>query len=155
MAVGLMALWLLMSGLFKPLQIGLGVASVIVVLFVTRRMDHADQDRLELRLSPIGLLRYFLWLAMEIAKANWAVTKIILSPKMPINQHLFAVPSTQKTELGQVIFANSITLTPGTISVETEGERFLVHAVAFGDGDADALAEMDAQVSAIEFGGRD
>jgi multicomponent Na+:H+ antiporter subunit E len=146
----LFALWLLMSGLYKPLIIGFGAASVILVMLVTRRMDAVDGDKIQLNLKPLEFLKYFGWLLVEIAKANWAVTRIILSPEMPIRQHLFAVPYTQKTDLGQVIFANSITLTPGTISVEVEPGYFLVHAVSYSDGDMDSLADMDARVSATE-----
>ncbi|MEO1143679.1 MAG: Na+/H+ antiporter subunit E, partial [Pseudomonadota bacterium] len=60
-----------------------------------------------------------------------------------------------KSELGQVVFANSITLTPGTVTVETEDDHFLVHALDFGDGDMEALAEMDSRVTAIENIGGD
>ena len=69
---------------------------------------------------------------------------------MPIRQHLFRVPTSQTTELGQVIFANSITLTPGTITVETEGHGLLVHAISYSEDDDKALAEMDRRVSATE-----
>lgn len=141
-----------MSGLFTTQLIGLGVASVLIVLFVTKRMDAQDRDRVDLNLSLVGALRYLIWLMGEIAKANWAVTKIVLSPKMPIRQHLFKVAYTQKTDLGQVIFANSITLTPGTITVETEPGDFLVHALAFTPEDPAALADMNQRVSAIELG---
>lgn len=139
-----------MSGVYKPLVIFFGVASVALVIVVIRRMDAVDEDRLDLRLRPLKFIGYILWLLVEIAKANWAVTRIILSPKMPIRQHLFVVPNTQATDLGRVIFANSITLTPGTISVETEEDCFLVHAVGYSDGDIDAMADMDARVSATE-----
>jgi len=87
---------------------------------------------------------------VEIAKSNWAVSKIILSGERPARQKLLHVPASEKTELGQVIFANSITLTPGTITVETEGGHFLVHAVNFSEGDMEAFAEMDKQVRGIE-----
>ena len=147
---GLFALWLLMSGLFKPLIIAFGLASVAAVGWIIARMDAEDGYHLDIRLSPFRLIHYLLWLLAEIARANWAVTKIILSPKMPVRQHLFKVPTSQKSDLGQVIFANSITLTPGTITVETERDGFLVHAVAYSDSDHAALAEMDARVSAVE-----
>lgn len=150
-AIALFALWLLMSGLYKPLIIGFGVASVILVLIVTRRMDAVDDDRLDVSLRPVAFVGYLVWLLVEVAKANWAVTKIILSPKMPIRQHLFEVPNTQKSDLAQVVFANSITLTPGTISVETEERHFLVHALGYSDGDIAALADMDARVTATEI----
>lgn len=148
-----MALWLLLSGIYKPLIVGLGAASVLVVLFIGRRMDAVDNDRIQLGLKPIATVKYVAWLMIEIAKANWAVTKIILSPKMPIRQHFFAIPYTQKTDLGQVIYANSITLTPGTITIETEDEDFLVHAVAYADADIEALADMDRRVTATEIVG--
>ena len=144
------SLWLLLSGIYKPLVIGFGVASVAVVMFVILRMNAVDRDRIDIRLKPIGSIMYFLWLLGEIAKANWTVTKIIVSPRMPLRQHFFAVPYTQKTDLAQVIYANSITLTPGTLTIETEPDTFLVHAVAYVDEDMDALADMDRRVSMIE-----
>lgn len=149
-AIVLAAMWLLMSGLYKPLIIGFGAASVVLVMYVVRRMDAIDGDRIQLGLNPIRSIGYFIWLLKEIAKANWLVTRVVLSPAMPIRQHLFVVPLTQSTDLGQTIFANSITLTPGTITVETEPGHFLVHALAYSDGDNDALADMDRRVTAIE-----
>ena len=139
-----------MSGIYKPLIVGLGVASVLLVVFVVRRMDEVDEDRLELRLKPMKFIGYFGWLLVEIAKSNLAVTRLILAPDMPLRQHLFRAPYTQKSDLGQVIFANSITLTPGTLTVETDLGYFLVHALAYSPDDMDALADMDARVSAIE-----
>lgn len=130
--------------------IGFGIASVLVVMFVASRMDAVDEDRVDQRLGVVAATKYFFWLMVEIAKANWNVTKIILAPKMPIRQHLFAVPYSQKTDLAQVIFANSITLTPGTITVETESDSFLVHAVAYSMDDRAALGDMNRRVTAIE-----
>jgi len=141
-----------MSGIYHGLVLIFGAASVLLVLWVIRRMDQADGDQIEVALKPLAYTGYILWLFWEIAKANWVVTKIILSPAMPIRQHLFSVPCSQRTDLGQVIFANSITLTPGTISVETEPGCFLVHAVAYSPSDIDALADMDARVTATERG---
>ena len=87
---------------------------------------------------------------VEIAKANWAVTKLILAPKIHLRQHMFPVRYTQISDLGQVIFANSITLTPGTISVECEQGHFLVHAVDYSADDNLALADMDHRISRTE-----
>ncbi|MEE9387862.1 MAG: Na+/H+ antiporter subunit E [Paracoccaceae bacterium] len=148
--VVLFGLWLLMSGIYNPLLLGLGLASSIVAVYVGKRMDAQDDSTLELHLSPAQLLRYLGWLFVEIARANWAVSKVILSRKMPIRQHLFTVPSSQSTDVGQVVFANSITLTPGTITVETEEDHFIVHALAYSNDDPAALADMDARVSKSE-----
>lgn len=67
----------------------------------------------------------------EIAKSNWTVIKIVLSPNMDIKQKMYKVPFSQKSDLGQAIFANTITLTPGTITVEVEGDHFLVHGLSY------------------------
>lgn len=147
----LLVLWLLLSGIYNQLIISLGVASSIIAAVVVRRMNAAaDTDGLEINLKPVATVGYWIWLMIEIAKSNWAISKIILSPSMRLNRRYFKVPYTQKNNLGQTIFANSITLTPGTISVDVEGGDFLVHAVSFSDDTMSALADMDARVTKIE-----
>lgn len=146
----LMALWLLMSGIYKPLIVGFGVASVIMVGLIGLRMDRQDRSHPDMRLSPLRFVGYFMFLLKEIAKANWAVTKLILAPRAHLRQHLFHTPITQKSDIGQVTFANSITLTPGTITVETEPGRFLVHALDYSAGVPDELADMDRRISHCE-----
>ena len=146
----LFALWLLMSGIYKPLVIGFGLASVLLAVYVVRRMDAVDNDHLDIHLKPLGFLAYVGWLLVEIAKSNWAVTKLILSRSMPMRQHLFRAPYSQHSDLGQVVFANSITLTPGTITVEVEEGEFLVHALDYADDTMSGLADMDARVSKTE-----
>lgn len=141
-----------MSGLFKPLLVIFGGLSVLLVVFLVNRMDRIDEDGVPLPLKPFSGVGYFFWLLVEIAKSNWAVTKIILSPKMPIRQHLFSVPYTQKSDVAQVVFANSITLTPGTLTVETDLGYFLVHALDYGETTSQEIAEMDARVTATESG---
>ena len=148
--MGLAALWLLMSGLYKTLILIFGFLSILLALLILRRMDKVDGHTLGYDIGVFSTFKYLLWLLVEIAKSNWAVTKIILSGKMPEKQKMFTVPVTQQSEIAQVVFANSITLTPGTITVESEDENFIVHALDFGDGDMEALADMDARVTAIE-----
>ncbi|MBZ0128133.1 MAG: Na+/H+ antiporter subunit E [Rhodobacteraceae bacterium] len=145
-----MALWLLMSGIYKPLVIGFGAGSVLLVVWVMARMNRVDAYTLDIRLKPIAFAGYILWLLTEIARANWAVTRIVLSRRMPIRQKMFDVPSSQKSDLGRVVFANSITLTPGTVSVEAQRGCFLVHALAYQDSDVDALADMDQRITSCE-----
>jgi multicomponent Na+:H+ antiporter subunit E len=152
-AVVLFALWLLMSGIYKPLIIAFGLGSVLLVTYVVARMDKVDGDPVRMPLKPLTYSGYLLWLLVEIAKANWVVTRIILSPGLRLRQHLFRIPVTQKSDLGQVIFANSITLTPGTITVETETGAFLVHALNYSDADPGALADMDRRITAAERAG--
>ena len=140
-----------MSGIYQSFMIGVGLAAAAFAVFVVRRMDDAaDTDRLEIRLNIIKTLGYFCWLLVAIAKSNWMVTKTILGLRPNIRQHFFKVPCTQETEVGKTTFANSITLTPGTISVEHEGDEIWVHSLSYSDGDLDALADMNARVSNIE-----
>ncbi len=143
-----------MSGVYKPLILGFGVMSSVIAVFVIHRMNVVDQDRIPLKLHPLRMIRYWFWLMGEIVKSNIAVTKTILAREMPIRQNLFTTACSQKTELAQVIFANSITLTPGTITVETEDDHFWVHALCYSDDDPEALDDMDARVLAVETGGQ-
>lgn len=152
-AIGLAALWLLMSGLWdKSLILIFGVISIAITLWISKRMDEADGEFLDYALNPLATLKYFIWLLVEIAKSNIAVSKLIITGTNPGKQKLFMVPVSCKSELAQVMFANSITLTPGTITVETENEQFIVHALDFNEGDMESLAEMDRRVSETENG---
>lgn len=148
--LGLASLWLLMSGLYKPLIFSLGAVSVILTVFIITKMDKVDEHQLGYDISVFSTLKYLVWLFKEIAKSNIAVTKIILSGGKLQDQRMFEIPVSQKSEIAQVVFANSITLTPGTITVETEDDNFIVHALDFNDEDMDGLLEMDTNVSAIE-----
>ena len=148
----MVALWLMLSGIYKPMLIGFGIVSVALVMVIVRRMDQVDGDHVRISIKPIQFFFYLFWLFIEIAKSNWRVTKIILARAMPIRQNLFEVPYTQTSDLGQVIFANSITLTPGTLTIETETGDFLIHALSYDPTDMDALADMDRRVTGIENG---
>lgn len=148
----MMALWLMLSGIYKPMLVGFGLVSVGLVMVIVRRMDQVDGDHVRIFIKPVVFTFYIFWLLKEIGKSNWAVTKVILSRAMPIKQNLFEVPYTQQSDLGQVIFANSITLTPGTLTIETESGDFLVHSLNYNTEDAEALRDMDRRVTEIESG---
>ncbi|MEP4431444.1 MAG: Na+/H+ antiporter subunit E [Hyphomicrobiales bacterium] len=151
-ALLLLVVWLLLSGLYKPLIIGLGLASIVITVWVLSRMHQVDGDHIKFPIRPFKMASYAIWLLVEIAKSNWRVANIILDKNLPDQQHLFRIPNTQKSDLGQVVFANSITLTPATISVEIEDGTFLVHALKYESTDLDALADMDQRVTATETG---
>ncbi|MDD9910819.1 MAG: Na+/H+ antiporter subunit E [Ahrensia sp.] len=150
LAVLLMAMWLLMSGIYKPLVVGLGVFSVILCAFLVRHLGLLSKPTFNEDFALWRALRYAFWLTVEIGKADWAVAKIILSPDRPKNQRLIFVPAEQRTEHGKMLFATSITITPGTVTVETEPDRFLVHALTDEAADKGALAAMGAKVCALE-----
>ena len=150
-AIFLFALWYLMSGIDKTLTLVLGAGSSFFAVWIVRRMDEASNfKRLSVHLRPIEFVKYIFWVLAEIAKSNWTVIKIVLSPNMDIKQKMYEVPFTQKSDLGQTVFANTITLTPGTITVEVEADHFLVHGLSYSFDDHAALAEMDRRVSKTE-----
>ena len=148
----LVAVWLLWSGHAEPLLLGFGLLSVLAVLAITRRMDRfsgSEGDR-----SPgFRLLLYLPWLIGQIFKANLDVARIILNPQLPISPRLIRVPASQKTAAGQVIYANSITLTPGTISLDVRNNQILVHALTEHSAAGVENGEMDRRVSRAEGGG--
>ena len=74
-------------------------------------------------------IRYFIFLILEIVKANFIVACIVLNPKLPISPGLIALKISLQRDLPRVTYANSITLTPGTITVDLDGDRLLVHGM--------------------------
>ncbi len=148
--VGLILFWVLLSGMFVPFLLAAGLGSAIAVLLFTRRLDIIAGEAPPTYLNWFKFIVYCPWLIREIMVAAWDVTKRILHPKMPISPTMVEFSPTQKTDTGLVIHANSITLTPGTISVEVEPGRFLVHALSREGGASLAGSEMDSRCTSLE-----
>ncbi len=144
----LLALWLLMSGIYQPLIIGLGLLSVALVVLISHRMDMIDREAVPLHLIW-RVPQYWLWLTKEIILANLHVARLILDPKLPISPSMIEVKATQNSDLGRVIHANSITLTPGTVSVELEGDVILVHAISKEAAEGTLEGGIDRRVTAL------
>ena len=149
LGISLTCFWLSMSGHYTTFVLSLGAASVLFVVYLTRRMDFFDQDTFQFSIKWKHL-GYWIWLGKEIFHANIAVAKVILSPKLNISPRMIEFKSSQKTELGLVIFANSITLTPGTVSVDIEDDKIIVHALNAELAESVLNGEMDAKVTALE-----
>ena len=147
---GLYSFWLLLSGIFEPFLLAEGFGSAIAVLLFTRHLDSVADNASPSNLDGPRLIAYIPWLIREIIVAAWDVTKRILHPAMPISPTMVEFIPSQKTDAGLVIHANSITLTPGTISVEVEPGRFLVHALSREGGATLAGSEMDRRCAALE-----
>ncbi len=126
----LFGFWLILSGHLEPLLLALGLASVILTLLLARRMDVIDHESYPLHISK-KLPGYYVYLLREIIQANIDVIKRILKPgRKTISPQLVKIPLPQKTDLGRVIYANSITLTPGTVTVELNDKEVTVHALS-------------------------
>ena len=149
LGAALFGFWLVLSGHYTPFLLTMGILSVLLTMLLVRRMDAIAPEMTGRHLRP-GIVAYWCWLALEILKSNLAVARIILSRKPAIAQKFIFVPTSQTSDMGRVVFANSITLTPGTVTVETQDEYFTVHALNEAAADLEALAEMDRRVSAVE-----
>lgn len=122
------AAWLLWSGHYTPLLLFLGAASCVLVLWLAARIGFLDVEAYAFHLAP-RLPRYWLWLLKEIARANVTVAKIVLSPRMPISPTVVSVDAGQLPSMTQVLLANSITLTPGTLSIDIDRGVIEVHCL--------------------------
>ena len=141
--------WVALSGYFTPFLLGAGLASAIAVVWLAHRMAVVDQEGHPIHLGPAAT-RYWPWLAKEIVKSAWDVTKVILNPRLPIQPTLVRFKPSQRSEVGLATHANSITLTPGTISIEVGRGEFLVHALTTAGAEGVQSGDMDARVSRFE-----
>jgi len=128
MSVALVILWMSLSSHFEPLLLGLGAASVFLTLYIALRMDVIDHESHPFHLTT-RLLKFWVLLYWEIIKANVDVVSRVLG-FLPISPTVINLPVNHKTDLGRVIYANSITLTPGTASIDVRQDCIIVHALS-------------------------
>ena len=117
-------------------------------------MKIVDEEGAPVQLGFKPFTHYMPWLIKEIIVSNIEVTKIILAKDLKLQRNMIEVGAHQKTELGKVILANSITLTPGTVSVRMENDRILVHALSFAGAEEDLSGDMDRRVCNLEGNGQ-
>ncbi|MEM1298732.1 MAG: Na+/H+ antiporter subunit E [Pseudomonadota bacterium] len=143
--------WLALSGHYAWWLLAFGaVLSVLVVVFCLSK-GIADAEGAPYGLVPRGLI-YWPWLLWQIVLSGLRVTRLILDPKLPISPTLVKVDAQQRSAVGLVTYANSITLTPGTISIEAseKGRCIWVHAIEREGADGFADDEMNARVAWFE-----
>jgi len=145
----LFAFWLLLSGIYTPFLLAAGFGAAIAVAALARRMEVLDREGHPVHLT-LAALAYWPWLIKEIVKSGWQVSRIILHPRLPISPTLVRFQPSQKSAVGLVTHANSITLTPGTITVEADHREFLVHALTRAAAAGVVDSEMDRRVSRFE-----
>jgi multicomponent Na+:H+ antiporter subunit E len=139
--------WILFTGTFDAPELGMGILVALVAVL-------AAGDRLALlaglRLSPLApfhLLRYLGYFVVQLALSNLDMARRVLSPALPINPELVEVRTGLSSELGRMLLANSITLTPGTLTVEAEGDRLLIHWI-----DSTPGSDLESATRAIAAG---
>lgn len=151
LAIVLFLYWLALSGHYTPFLIGAGALCAIGVALAAARMGIADAEGHPVGLL-IGALTYWPWLVWEIVKSAWGVTRVVLDPRLPISPTMTLVKAGQSTAAGRATYANSITLTPGTITVGVSGDTFTIHALV-REGALDLEdGGMDRRVTRFERG---
>lgn len=148
----LLSSWLVFSGFFDAFHVGLGVIASLLVtfsfgdLFFTERRT-PTRDRLR---ELVRIPGYLLWLLWQIVLANLHVLKLALAPNGPeeIKPRIVRFKTHLRSKFARFVFAQSITLTPGTVTVTLEGDEFVVHAIsrASAEGLAGAMERRIAYV---------
>jgi len=128
LAVVLAAAWLLWSGLYKPLLLALGAFSCALVVYASLRMHLFDYSMVTVRFSW-RLIGYWAWLGKEIAKSSLQVSRVVLSPRLPVSPTVAELEATSRHPVDVAMLGNSITLTPGTLTIRIRDGGLMVHAL--------------------------
>jgi multicomponent Na+:H+ antiporter subunit E len=145
----LFGFWVAMSGMLTPFLLlsGLGAASAVAI--VAARMQLSDREGVPWRFLA-AVMSYWPWLLKEMLVSGWRVARIILDPRLPLSPALARFRPLQVTTVGIATHANSITLTPGTITVLADRDEFLVHSLTLAGGTGLAGSAMDQRVRRLE-----
>jgi multicomponent Na+:H+ antiporter subunit E len=153
----LFAFWLVLSGKLEVKYLIFGLVSAALVTFVTQDLLEPEESRRKRGPSSVtsllqtgwGLFSYFLWLINQIVQSNLQVAYLVLHPKLPIEPGLLRFRTRLRSKVGQVILANSITLTPGTITVDLTEGTYWVHALVPSAAGSLLEAKMQSRLEAI------
>lgn len=146
----LMIAWLLWSGLYKPLLLGLGVLSCGITLYLLQRMGYFSNETFAFRYSLLRLLNFWVWLGKEIVLSSIEVSKIVLRKNIDVRPTTVTFDISEFDALDQAVFGNAITLTPGTLALDLFKERIVVHALTAEAVTALESGEMRRRVEALK-----
>lgn len=149
MFVVLSLIWLLNSGHYTPLLLALGLLSVVGVVWIAHLMDVVDHESQPVQLT-LRLPAYWCWLLTQIVASNLDVVKRVWTGNASISPSVATLSLSQRTDMGRVIYANSITLTPGTVTMDLKGDSLTVHALTAEGIAALRQGEMDRRVRRLE-----
>lgn len=142
-------LWLGNSGMYTPLLLSFGLVSVTFVVWLVHRMDIIDAEAQPFHLSR-RIPAYYFWIVVKIIQANVSVVWCIWRGNSSISPCLATLPNGLQSELSQVIYANSITLTPGTVAMDLGKDGILIHALTTAGRDELLAGEMYRRVAELE-----
>jgi multicomponent Na+:H+ antiporter subunit E len=149
--VFLILFWVVLSGKFDFFHLSVGLLTVVYVVWQESRLPRLD-PAIPVRIAFWRCIPYGFWLIWQMILSALQVARIILSPQDKLAPRLVAFRRPMPTTVQAVTFANSITLTPGTITVELEGDRYLVHALSEQTAQGLIEGDMDRRVAALSSG---
>lgn len=149
LGIMLIIAWLLWSGIFKPLLLGLGLLSCGLTLYVIHRMGYFINETFAFRYSP-RLLGFWAWLGKEIVLSSLQVARVVLRRKIVVAPITMTLDVAELDALDQAVFGNSITLTPGTLALDVFDNKITVHALTAEGAAALERGEMLRRVIALK-----
>lgn len=147
-AIALYAFWLLLSGHYVALLLALGVLSILIVVFFLRRMDRVDDEPSTLR-PGLKFLRYIGWLLWQVVLSNIALIRRVWDPELPIQPTWKKLDTEVSTPLQKTLYANSITLTPGTLTTDVGDDHFMIHCLSTEELEGLRQGEMERRIKDI------
>jgi len=147
--VVLFSLWLLLSGHFGALLLSLGALSCIFVAWVSEKLGLFNSDYTTLKLN-FKLPTFLPWFFIEVVKSNIDVSYRILHPKLPIEPNITTLDASQHGDVATAVYANCITLTPGTYSLDIDADSIEIHALTKDLAEDLKAGEMSNRILALE-----
>lgn len=146
----LFGLWLIFSGKYDAMHIGLGIVAVTIVVLINYKLSKLNlfpergEPNVPLRIFQLPV--YILWLVKEIFLASIQVAYLVVHPKMPIKPTLISFRTKLPSAVAKVILGNSITITPGTSTIDIEQDKFLVHGLVPGSASSLESGQMQSRI---------
>lgn len=144
----LIAAWVLWSGLYQPLLLILGCFSCLLTVYLTHRMGYFENNVFALRFG-VRLFGYWAWLAREVVRSSLEVARVVLNPSLPISPQIVEITATATHPVDQAMLGNSITLTPGTLTLDVHQGLIKVHCLTTSGADDLRKGEMNRRVAAL------
>jgi multicomponent Na+:H+ antiporter subunit E len=149
-AIAMFSFWILLSGEFTFILITSGIIASLIVAYLSHDIFIGKADLKTETGRVFRFIKYVPWLLWEIILANFEIAYLVLSPKPLVDPQLVRFKPDLKTDLGIVTLAHSITLTPGTVTVEANEKEFVIHAIWQKSAEGIIGGEMQQKVKKIE-----
>jgi multicomponent Na+:H+ antiporter subunit E len=148
LAVLLIAAWVLWSGYLKPLLLGLGALSCLLTVWIVRRMGYFDDENFAFHYDW-RLLGFWAWLGREVVVSSFEVARVVLRRRLVVEPKVVNIDGSGLGPVDLALLGNSITLTPGTLTLDVHEDRLLVHALTADGAAALERGEMQRRVAAL------